>query len=274
MAGKPGRWSGRPGFRQIEAQAGGLVAEFRHRLEEAGLTVPSIPPVPVEYLALTVTGLTLRGVSGLTADGKRLSGLLDPAREEICYEEADPPGRQSFSIAHELGHYFLHFRPPEAESGQASLFEEAQTESERTGYFRQGQSENLPRFYRCSENEMDVTETVKAKRLSKETLSDPAEQAKILQLWRDKERANRLEWEANLFARSLLMPTDLVRWLYTKYDGEVQAMAEELGVTQTALRYRLNGLGLRQDENMGLPKSRYKAKNYPPQNPSKQGTFL
>lgn len=268
MARKPGRWPGRPNQDQIELRAIGLVSEFKRRLEEAGLTVPPIPPVPAEYLALTVTDLTLRGVKGLNADGKRLAGMLDPSREEICYEENDLPGRQSFSIAHELGHYFLHYLPAVAEAGQPTLFSEADFEpldTERSGYFREGEGNKTeaPKqnsFYRCSESEIGAPEEVQPGKLSKSALSDPEEQAKLAKIIRQKERADRLEWEANIFARGLLMPSDLVRWLNTKHAGDVKAMAEELAVTQTALRYRLNGMGLRQDENMGLSLKKGKSK--------------
>ncbi len=251
-----GRWPDRPNLNQIEELAVRQVAEFRRKLVEAGLTVPSIPPVPAEYLALTNTKLSVRGITGLTAAGKRLAGLLDPHREEICYEENDPSGRQSFSIAHELGHYFLHYLPALEAAQQPALFEAEPTtnliESELTGYFRKDNP--LPAlFYRCTETEVDPLQEGPAGRLSKPALSDPIEQAKLAKIIRRKERADRLEWEANIFARGLLMPKDLVRWVNTRHGGEVKAMAEELGVTQTALRYRLNGLGLRQDENMGLP---------------------
>lgn len=276
MARKPGRWPGRPNQDQIERQAIRLVADFKKRLEEAGLTVPPIPPVPAEYLALTITDLTVRGVKGLNADGKRLAGLLDPSREEICYEENDLPGRQSFSIAHELGHYFLHYLPVLAEADQPTLFTDEHfepLESERTGYFREGKNKTeapQSRFYRCSESEIGAPEEVQPGKLSKSALSDPEEQAKLAKIIRQKERADRLEWEANIFARGLLMPSDLVRWLNTKHAGDIKAMAEELGVTQTALRYRLNGMGLRQDENMGLPLKKGQSKK----SPHDQGSFF
>jgi Zn-dependent peptidase ImmA (M78 family) len=259
MARKPGRWPGRPNQDQIELQAIRLVSDFKKKLEEAGLSVPPIPPVPAEYLALTLTDLTVRGVKELTVDGKHLSGLLDPAREEICYEENEVPGRQTFSIAHELGHYYLHYLPALHLAGQPTLFsdEDFADEVEMPGYFREGEPEAKKpevRYYRCTEREIGAPEeTETSAKLDKKALSDPAEQARLVKIIRQKELADRLEWEANIFARGLLMPSDLVRWLNQKHAGDVKAMAEELAVTQTALRYRLNGMGLRQDENMGLP---------------------
>ncbi len=252
MAGRRGRWPDRPNLNQIEALALRQVGEFRRKLTEAGLTVPEIPPVPVEYLSLTITRLSVRGIRGLMAGEKHLAGLLDPQREEICYEENDPPGRQSFSIAHELGHYFLHYLPALETAQQPTLFEIEKgndLEGEPPGFFRKDAPE-APIFYRCTEAEVDPVEGSPTPDFKKSALAD---QAKLVKIIRQKELADRLEWEANIFARGLLMPRDLVRWLNTRHGGDLNVMAEELGVTQTALRYRLNGLGLRQDENMGLP---------------------
>lgn len=273
-----GRWTGRPSQGQIEERAIRLVAEFRRKLEEAGLSVPPIPPVPVDYVALTLTDLTVQGVRGLTIEGKRLAGLLDISREEICYEENDPPGRQNFSIAHELGHYYLHYLPAQAEANRPTLFTEEHfepLESERLGYFREGAQKEpeQPKYFRCSESEVGAPEEVKGGKLSKTALSDPEEQAKLARIIRQKERADRLEWEANIFARGLLMPSDLVRWLNTKLGGDVKAMADELGVSQLAMRYRLNNLGLRQDENMGLPTKKGQTKSNKEKAPD-QGSFF
>ncbi len=283
MAGARGRWSNRPSLSKIEQQATRLVSDFRHRLEQAGLTVPPIPPVPVEYLALTVTDLTLRGVTDLNADGKHLSAMLDPAREEICYEEKDSATRQAFSIAHELGHYFLHYLPLKAEAARPSLFSSEHfepAEGEMPGYFRESQPETAletPRYYRCSESEIGAPEEAKTGKLSKSALSSPEEQARLLKIIRQKEWADRLEWEANSFASSLLMPADLVRWLDTKHAGDVKVISQELGVSLTAIRYRMNRLGLRQDENMGMfPKDKTKAteKTKSKKDTPNQGTFL
>ena len=49
-------------------------------------------------------------VPNLTRNGQRLAGLLDTrtAVATVSCEEYDPPPRQSFSAAHELGHFALH----------------------------------------------------------------------------------------------------------------------------------------------------------------------
>jgi Zn-dependent peptidase ImmA (M78 family) len=221
-----------------------------------------------------VTELTVRGISGLSVDGKLLAGLLDLAREEICYEENDPPGRQNFSIAHELGHYFLHYLPAQAAAAHPTLFQKEHFEQFDSELFRVSESEKEGEptpFFRCSENQVDAPEEVRTGRLSRTVLSDTAEQVKLARIIRQKELANRLEWEANIFARGLLMPSGLVRQLNTKYVGDVKAVADELGVSELAMRYRLNNLGLRHDENMGLPlKNKSKSKKKFPN----QGSFF
>jgi len=258
-----GRWSGRPSLFQIEERAGNLIAEFRQRLEAAQLSIPEIPPVPVEYLALTVTDFSVRSVPDLQSEGRALSGLLDPEAQEILYEEKEYPQRQNFTIAHELGHYFLHYLPAAEASNQLTLF--ASDEYEETAPIR---------FFRCDSSEIsaaeDGMEEVAGTKFSRASLNDAEVQAKLAKIIRFKQRADRFEWEANVFAAGLLMPRELVQWLDKKLGGDVQAMSAELGVSATALRYRLNGMGLRQDENMGMhPKSYERKKNKPG-----QSTFL
>ncbi len=269
MARVAGRWSTRPNPKQIEQQTAQVLVEFRQKLEEAGLSVPPIPPVPTEYLALTTTNLTVRGVRGLTAEGKKLSGLLDPEKAEICYEENDPLGRQSFSIAHELGHYYLHLLLPRQQSQQPNLFESTAPEGEISGFFRE-QAEMPPtKFYRCSETEIGLPE--EETKSAKIPLSDPITQARLSQIMRQKEWASRLEWEANTFASSLLMPKEWMKNLHAQYAEDLEAIAEVLGLTIGAVRYRLNKLNLRQDEDGGFSgKNRSRSKKNSPQ----QGTLL
>jgi hypothetical protein len=58
-------------------------------------------------------------VPNLTRNGRRLAGLLDTrlALPTVSCELYDPPPRQRFSAAHELGHYVLH--TPAAAGGAA-----------------------------------------------------------------------------------------------------------------------------------------------------------
>lgn len=268
-----GRWSGRPNLGQIEDLAVKKIAEFRRCLKAAGLSVPEIPPVPAEYIALTITELSLRGIKDLSHDGKAMSGLLDMESRELLYEETDPAGRQGFSIAHELGHYFLHYLPAVSLAQQPTLFDTLEFPGLEPGLKLERAVQPAARFFRCSElavtaaaadseSEDDTTDPLpesdqpakpaRSGRISRRELERPEAKAHLAKLIRLKEDADRTEWEANIFARGLLMPSDLVRQLNKKYAGEVEAIAQELGVTQTALRYRLNSLNLRHDENKGL----------------------
>jgi Zn-dependent peptidase ImmA (M78 family) len=269
MVRRVGKWSGRPNLGQIEDLAVKKVAEFCRCLQAAGLSVPEIPPVPAEYIALTITELSLRGIKDLSHEGKAMAGLLDMESRELLYEEGDPAGRQNFSIAHELGHYFLHYLPAVNLAQQPTLFDSLEFPGLAPGAKLERAVQPAARFFRCSELAVTATasetdsaedETAEAApaqpapsgRVSRRELDQPETKAQLVRLLKLKEEADRTEWEANIFARGLLMPSDLVRSLNKKYGGDVEAIAAELGVTQTALRYRLNGLKLRHDENKGL----------------------
>ncbi len=303
MAWRGGRWRGRLNLAQIEEQASQKISEFEQKLTEAGLSVPSIPPVLVEYLALTITPLSVRGVEGLSDEDKPLAGLLDTAQTEILYEESDPLTRQNFTIAHELGHYFLHFLPAVEQARQPTLFDLPGLEIAHLDPNPKLERAEAPagRFFRCSELALATSESesegeedgpvgpgrgaavgietsnapVEMRPRNPELktrLKDPASTAQLAKVLRLKELADRIEWEANIFARGLLMPAELVRWLNKKHQGQVEAMAAALAVSQTALRYRLNGLGLRQDEDKGLgPGYNVRSKSAPP---TTQGTFF
>lgn len=288
MVRRGGKWTGRPSLGYIEDLALKKVAEFQQCLQAAGLSVPEMPPIPAEYIALTITELSLRAVDGLAHNGKEMAGLLDMERGELLYEEKDPPGRQSFSIAHELGHYFLHYLPAVNLSQQPTLFDALEFPGPEPGVTLERAVTPAARFFRCSETnvtasdtEDDNGETSSLKpvavpktmgRVSRQALQKPETQTQLAKALRSKEVADRTEWEANIFARGLIMPTDLVRALNKEYAGDVEAMAQKLGVTQTALRYRLNGLKLRHDENMGLGAA-YSTRPKSDDNPT-QGSFF
>ena len=274
MAGRRGgKWSHRPSLGQIEEQAGRKIAQFQRTLQAAGLSVPDMPPVPVEYLALTVTELSLRSITRLSHEGRRLAGMLDMERAEIIYEDNDPTGRQNFTIAHELGHYFLHYLPALELARQPTLFDTPHPELDE----KLARSGSRPaRFFRCTENELSADSESEATptpaKIGRQELEDPGTQVHLAKIIRLRELQDRIEWEANIFARSLLMPSELVRRLNKKHAGDVNAMAAELAVTPTALRYRLNGLGLRQDEDKGLGPNYQTAPKSP--NSPQQGTFF
>ena len=281
MALRGSKWKGRPNLGQIEEQAIQKVSDFRRKLQLAGLSVPEIPPVPVEYMALTLTELSLRSVADLAYEGKPLSGLLDMERAELLYEERDVVGRQNFTVAHELGHYFLHYLPAVEMARQPTLFDTL--ERPHLDFMRfEPTDKPAARFFRCgelavapgtSEDESEEGRPVAVRSLRRDDLDDPTAKARLAKIIRLKELSDRAEWEANVFASGLLMPSELVRWLNKKHAGDVSAMAAELNVTPTALRYRLNGLGLRQDDDKGLG-ANYNAGKNRPDRAAQQGTFF
>lgn len=273
MARVKGRWSGRPSKSDIEKQAVSLVAEFERSLASIGLEVPVIPPIPVEYVALTLTEFNVRGVDGLSCDGQKLSGFLDTQNEEICYEENEASVRQNFTIAHELGHYYLHYLPELEGVKQPTLFSLDEVSAAQP-----------IRFYRCSDHEVieavgeedevanDGMPPSWVSKSKKTYLNDAEAQSKLAKVIRLKERANRFEWEANVFATALLMPKELVNWLYQKYEGDISKMALEMNVSQAALRYRLKDMRLPVDGSYA--DSRQKTTQSKPFSDFNQGSFL
>jgi IrrE N-terminal-like domain len=63
-------------------------------------------------VAMVLTSGTADPTPNLTREGVRLAGVLEgsPLCPTLLFEQFDPVVRQQFSIAHELGHYFLHAR--------------------------------------------------------------------------------------------------------------------------------------------------------------------
>jgi Zn-dependent peptidase ImmA (M78 family) len=77
--------------------------EARRLLNQFGLVEPPIDPVKIaQNLGIKVNFVTL------SADNRNVSGFYDPADNAIYVNEAEYPKRQTFTIAHELGHALLH----------------------------------------------------------------------------------------------------------------------------------------------------------------------
>lgn len=72
-------------------------------------------PVPVDPSAIAqACGIEVRGMSPFQPGyDSSISGMYtaDEGRPTIWYNMADPPNRQRFTIAHELGHHFLQHGP-------------------------------------------------------------------------------------------------------------------------------------------------------------------
>ena len=110
----------------------------------------------------------------------------------ILINKTKPVTRRNFTIAHELGHYFLH------------------------------QNEIKEEFIVDGDNVLD----------------------KVGMLYRrDEAMSTRLEIEANNFAASFIMPTDLVKKVWDKLK-DVEECAQVFNVSVEAMTIRLSRLGL------------------------------
>lgn len=213
---------------------------------ETGVALPSprhrIVRLDELVLALNLTcsevaGLTRDSASRLLAErggvqdedgGERqspLAGFLYAVGEDasIFVERSDPVTRRRFSVAHELGHYLLHFRPLlQRLSAQAGVPVEA----------------------------IDAFPHVKDD-------SEPDAQPEghiVLPLQFAEARAlppqAQMELEANRFAAELLMPSPLLTELAAEYgryfseDDLLWRLSNELLVSRAAMRWRLRNLGL------------------------------
>ncbi|HWI62742.1 MAG TPA: ImmA/IrrE family metallo-endopeptidase [Symbiobacteriaceae bacterium] len=73
--------------------------------------------VDVELLAAILFDLGVQQVPDLRVGEREYAGFLDPEAALIVVEETHHEHRRRFSIAHEVGHYVLHFLPRTAPVG-------------------------------------------------------------------------------------------------------------------------------------------------------------
>lgn len=66
--------------------------------------------VPVEEIAQR-EGISIKYFFSDTEMSRKVSGFFDPKTKTIYINSDDPPTRQSFTIAHELGHFELGHQP-------------------------------------------------------------------------------------------------------------------------------------------------------------------
>ncbi len=189
--------------------------------------------------------LTCREIPGLTTEAAsnfllRRGAILEPlgnSNQEplagyinvntiggnIFVERTDLIVRRRFSVAHELGHYVLHFLPL-IESGVFEQYEQCEIVEALTPFPLEEDADELPtgRIY----------------------LPERADLASLLPPYEQMER------EANQFAAELLMPEYTVRALLDRYaascqgDDLVWRLASELLVSRSAVRWRLRNLRL------------------------------
>lgn len=139
----------------------------------------------------------------------------------IFVEANDHLSRKRFSVAHELGHYLLHFRP---------LLEIAGNDQESL--------ELVETLYRDRNDDPQETASGRVERIDQPLLKArlPSEA--------------RMEYEANQFATELLMPEVVVQGLFARAmlrfgeDDLVSYLATEMLVSQEAMRWRLRNFRL------------------------------
>ncbi len=164
----------------------------------------------------------------IVMDETPLAGFLYVSRRFGCIfvEQRDPIVRRRFSIAHELGHYFLHFRPllnELADADEPLLIEATDafpTASDDVGM------EELPES-KITINQLSLTPL------------PPIQQ---------------MELEANEFAAELLMPEATVKEKVNRLEGDLRdealvgRLAADMLVSGMAMQWRLRALGLWQEE--------------------------
>lgn len=152
-----------------------------------------------------------------------LAGFLYASRRAgiIFVERGDLLVRRRFSVAHELGHLLLHFRP-------------LLTSSQNDGELFLTEALNAS----AEEDEPDV---IPESRIAANEAGDLATLLPPL---------DQMEREANLFAVELLMPAAVVSEMAAQRADDfrdedmVWRMATEMLVSRAAMRYRLRELGL------------------------------
>jgi DNA helicase II / ATP-dependent DNA helicase PcrA len=173
---------------------------------------PLQPPINVEDLADMLYLLAI----DVTFDLPRtLAGRLYAEQRIIEVRRGDPPRRQRFTIAHEVGHYRLHVVAKGTQDSyacSAAMIARGDGEGQTPKALRETP---LPGF---------VTPNASAA---------PTPSPRDMR---------RLEIEANAFAAELLMPAPLVEQAVARYAKDVRALAEIFDVSQQAMQIRLQKL--------------------------------
>jgi hypothetical protein len=209
---------------RVEGEAGRVLSRVREYVWDGESL-----PVPVDDIAADEFGLLVRLVDDLsTAPGceniprDQLSGLLLTGPGEIwvnAWEAAQWDGRRRFTIGHELGHYVMH-RDGRPGIHCRSIVEDPREEAG----FENGPDGGIePVSGAGREVGTDEVETESEARLVAGPRSVP-------------------ELEANAFAAALIMPRHLMREQYERHEGDCEAMRNEFGASQKAMRYRIDAM--------------------------------
>ena len=213
---------------QVENKAWQVLQDFTRQFSNIGQPVPEMPPVPVQDIARLLAGLDLEAMPNLQHQGQKLSGLLEPDIQLISYELEDTPGRQSFSIAHELGHYYLHYLAWVQRQSLPTLFP---LEDER-----QSEAQAESTYYRCSVDDIDMSQRNSGG-------VGGVDHGDLLRALRTEQRRARQETEANWFASALLMPVPFMDDLLREGYSTPHQLAARLEVSPLAAEVRLVRLG-------------------------------
>jgi DNA helicase-2/ATP-dependent DNA helicase PcrA len=177
---------------------------------------PLAAPIAVEDLADLLYLLAI----DLTLDLPRsLAGRLYAEQRIIEVRRSDPPSRQRFTIAHEVGHYRLHVV---AERALASSSYACSAAAIAKG---DGEGRAAPRL----------------RAAALPGFAAPQPPAAPPPSTRDMRRR---EIEANTFAAELLMPALLVEQAVARYGPDIVGLAEHFAVSRQAVQYRLEKLRL------------------------------
>jgi Zn-dependent peptidase ImmA (M78 family) len=164
-------------------------------------------PIPVEDIADLKCHLAIDTTDALPP---KMAGRLYVSERIIEVRHDDIPQRQRFTIAHELGHYWMHV-----------LIEKL----------------HLTGFVCSSDAVSPVESTSESIILPGFTLDHVASARQI-----DERDLRRIEIEANTFAAELLMPAQLVEQAIDAFGTDIGILAARFGVSRQAMQIRLEKL--------------------------------
>lgn len=172
-------------------------------------------PIPVRDIASELFFIDLLPLKKeLIGEGVAAAIEAEIGGGTIYYRKEDLVESQRFSIAHEIGHYVCHFLPNQ------------KIKSHKIYYNNKCFAAEVTLEYKFKQQ---------TEELSKYSNEERAEKLK---------RAHE-ETQANRFAAELLMPSHLMRLYYKKFDGDIRKIAKVFKVSLTAMRIRVNDLGLK-----------------------------
>lgn len=211
------------GMALIENQAISTLTGSIEEMRNFGLDV-SLPPVPIVELCQLLQ-LSVNPEFHLQSQGAKLSGLLRPLEKAIYYEASDILGRQHFSIAHELGHYILHWPEQQRKYKGKGEYPDAVEYVDTEAVFT--------RLLEYPEDEIDTETGV--------YLSDSSGIYTI--------RTHEIETQANYFAQFIMLPENLIRAaaqaiIGLPYATAKHVLAHQFEVSDSAMDLRLRQLGL------------------------------